>query len=251
MNERLGPSEGDAFGRLMRDCYSNGSPVGRFFGHSERDDGVLTRIDATRWLSALSPVDDAVIASVHMRNGGRVLDIGSGAGRHCEPISSAGANVTCLDPSRLCLDIAHQRGATATVLGTVEDALAGTLGTGFDSLLLLGNNLGLLGHQAQATARGQALLELLHPGGILFASSTIGTNLDSDFNREHRSRNLAAGRHPRDLWTRFRYGNAATNWYAYSYYTPDESVELFRRAGATTVEVLAEDGPDYSISVVK
>ena len=107
----------------------------------ERDDGFIG-VDTTRttpqasmtWLSGA--LDRAV---------GRVLDVGAGAGRASLALQERGQDVVALDVSPGAILACCRRGVRAVYAGSVEQAAAeATIGT-FDSALLLGSNLSLLG----------------------------------------------------------------------------------------------------------
>ena len=73
---------------------------------------------------------------------GRVLDLGCGAGRLGLHLQSRGHEVVGIDVSPLAVEIARQRGLADARLGTLDGTLRA--GERFDTILLLGNNLGLL-----------------------------------------------------------------------------------------------------------
>src|SRR5690349_182310 len=83
------------------------------------------------------------------RTVGKVLDLGAGAGRAALALQVAGRPVVALDVSRGAIEVCKRRGVHQCFVGTV-DALVETNPTPFDSILALGNNLGLLGSRAGA-----------------------------------------------------------------------------------------------------
>jgi SAM-dependent methyltransferase len=143
-----GPMLGDAFGAVLMDCWQGGAQQGQVLAFVERDDGDLDACDASRYFAgpeAWSPLGRWACA--HAR--GRVLDIGSGAGRHALHLQSQGLEVVALDISPLAVELCRLRGVREVASGTVFD-LAATEVRPFNAFLMLGNNLGLLGDAENA-----------------------------------------------------------------------------------------------------
>jgi SAM-dependent methyltransferase len=150
------PELGDAFGLALLDMAA-GRPEPTVI---ERDDGFIG-IDATDYVASL---DDLAHWALD-RAVGRVLDVGAGAGRASLALQERGQDVVALDLSPGAILACRRRGVRAVYLGSVERAAAeATLGT-FDSALLLGSNLSLLGSPAAAAGFLAALGDLLRPGG--------------------------------------------------------------------------------------
>jgi SAM-dependent methyltransferase len=157
------PQEGDAFGRALMDrigeiCH----PV-----VIERDDGYLD-VDQADYLAGWSDRDAWAVDRVR----GRVLDVGAGAGRVSLALQDRGHDVVALDVSAGAIEVCRARGVRNVVHGGVENLAA--FGTqAFDSALMLGNNLGLLGSGDRAPGVLRALGAVLRPGGVI-----IGTCID-------------------------------------------------------------------------
>ena len=79
---------------------------------------------------------------------GRVLDIGCAAGRHAIYLQERGHDVLGIDISPLALKVAKLRGLRKTRLLPITK-VSRRLGT-FDTILLLGNNFGLLANRPPA-----------------------------------------------------------------------------------------------------
>ena len=77
------------------------------------------------------------------RGGGRVLDLGAGAGRAALALPALGQDVVALDVSPGAFEVCRRRGVRDCCVGTIDELVA-TEPMPFDSVLALGNNLGLL-----------------------------------------------------------------------------------------------------------
>jgi SAM-dependent methyltransferase len=141
------PVEGDAFGALLLEQWKSGGLVEVI----ERDDGYIIVGQPTQRYFAepdqWSPLDLIAVD----RCVGSVLDVGAGAGRACLELQRRGMSVVALDTSATALQVCRSRGVRDTFLGTVYDLVRQEPDRRFESVVLLGNNFGLL--ESPATAR--------------------------------------------------------------------------------------------------
>ncbi|MFE9243535.1 class I SAM-dependent methyltransferase [Nocardiopsis sp. NPDC006938] len=218
-----GPRVGDAFGETLRRCWEARAAPGSAFEIIERDDGVIHAADASRYFTPsarLPPLDREALELAR----GSVLDVGVGAGRHALALHERGRTVVGIDPSPGAVEVARLRGVDARH-GSIARPPTG-LGR-FDTLLLLGNNLGLLQDAERAPAVLAHLAALAAPGAVL-----LGTGMDpGTTNAEHlayQQRNRAAGHLPGRIRMRNRQGALATEWFDYLFASVDELAELVR-----------------------
>lgn len=107
---------------------------------------------------------------------GRTLDIGCGAGRHALPIVEAGNDVVGLEPSADAVFAARRRGIDAR-LGDLR-APPADLGT-FDTFLLLGGGLELLGVAEDPKDVLAALASIARPGAQIIGNFAVVTEGES------------------------------------------------------------------------
>ena len=100
---------------------------------------------------------------------GRVLDLGCGAGRVGLHLQSRGHDVVGIDVSPLAVEIAGQRGLADVRLGTLDGAVHDD--ERFDTILLLGNNLGLLAGEQQGRRLLRKLARVATDRGRILAGS--------------------------------------------------------------------------------
>lgn len=162
------PQWGDAFGATLRRCWEAGLAPGASFEIVERDDGVLSVGEAARYFAgpeSWSPIERWACDQAT----GRVLDVGCGAGRHAVPLAREGYDVIGMDASPGAVDIARERGVEA-IVGAVENPPPEL--RGFDTVLLLGNNLGLLASPQEAPTVLANLAEVTRRGGTASRNGT-------------------------------------------------------------------------------
>ncbi|HBQ36588.1 MAG TPA: bifunctional 3-demethylubiquinol 3-O-methyltransferase/2-polyprenyl-6-hydroxyphenol methylase [Rhodobacteraceae bacterium] len=151
----------------------------------------------------------------------RLLDIGCGGGLLSEPMARLGATVVGADAAQGNIPVAQvhadKEGLEIDYRHTTAEALA-EAGEQFDVVL----NMEVVEHVADPQAYINACHQLLESGGIMLCS-TLNRNMKSYamaiIGAEHIMRWLPKGTHE---WDKF--------------ITPDELVELIKRAGLTPID---------------
>jgi len=210
------PVIGDAFGDLLRRCWSLGGAPGRVTEVVERDDGFVSEGDVARYFGGAdswSPREAAVLR--HAR--GTVLDIGCGAGRHMITLREQGLRVRGLDPSPGAVAVCRERGLDVEV-GDIDRLPDGP----FDTLLLFGNNLGLLGSPTAALIRLAALAAVAAPGARILGSTIDPYRTAAPAHTAYHAHNRERGRPGGQLRLRVRHANTATDWFDYWFLNVDE-----------------------------
>lgn len=236
------PEVGDAFGAVLHAVLAAEGRAGEVLEVVERDDGHVRVNDAARYLQPTGgPLDDWVYERVH----GAVLDVGCGAGRSALVLQERGFDVLALDPSPGAAEVCRRRGVRDVLVGTVSDLPPDRR---FDTSLLLGNNLGLLG----GPEAGRELLADLARSSRAGAS-ILGTGIgrepgsgagpaDERYERE----NVSRGRAPWQVTMRCRFGSLATEWFEYWFLPVTELEELARHTPWRVTERF-EQGQAYAV----
>lgn len=218
-----GPITGDAYGRLLCDYHERESGVEVV----ERDDGYLsTNGSAARYFRAPEEWQAQIrtaLDSVH----GRVLDVGCGAGQHALALQDRGHEVVGIDVSPGAVAVAKERGVTdVRPLGIEQlDRLAAD---SFDTVLLLGNNFGLVGNADRAPAILSELERITRADGIIIAESRDPHTTESAAHLAYHEWNREHGYHPGRIRLRIRYERYATEWFEYLLVSPAEMREVLR-----------------------
>lgn len=214
----------DAFGQLLSDLLA-GRHVAEVV---ERDDGCMFTGDPAYYVAPFRswwPQERRAIRLVR----GRVLDLGCGAGRVGLHVQSRGHEVVAVDVSPLAVEIARQRGLADVRLGTLDRVVRRD--ERFDTILLLGNNLGLLGGERQGRQLLRKLARISTERGRILAGSYDPYEGASESARRYQERNRKRGRMGGIERLRVRYREYATPWYDVLFASREEVAQLAEGTG--------------------
>lgn len=237
------PQIGDAFGKALLEWLDVGDDG--WGTHIERDDGLI------EWMSPGVFVDQPSIWTEPERRvpelvSGRILDVGAGGGRHAVPLQEAGHDVTALDVSPGAIEALHRRGVRKTLQDSVLD-LAERGGGPFDTILLCGNNLALLGSEQHAPVLLGALARLAAPGARIVGTSFDPFQTDDPLHLSYHELNRRRGRLPGQLRLRVRWTNLATGWFDYLYLPVGELAALAAASGWELAEASSGGNPYLAV----
>jgi SAM-dependent methyltransferase len=238
--------ERDAYGWLMAD-HLQGQPAHEVV---ERDDGFVsvTREGSALYFQSVAewrPLERELLEFCQ----GRVLDVGCGAGRACLALQERGLEATGIDNSPLAIRVCEDRGVRDARVLSIS-AISRKLGV-FDTILMLGNNVGLLG----GPQRAQRLLRRWHAmtsphARIVGATMNPYAAVTPDHRRYHVF-NRARGRLAGQLRIRIRHRRFATPWFDYWLASPKELRRAVRGTGWRIAELIPENGAAYGVVLVK
>jgi SAM-dependent methyltransferase len=234
------PSCGDAMGDMLRAAWATGAVRGRCFEVVERSDARLEVGDASRYFDAPDRWPKAERAMLDWTRG-NVLDVGCGAGRHALALMAAGHRVTGLDPSPGAAAVAAERGVEARQADVLHiDASLGS----FETAIMMGSNLALLGGKKTAPQVFRALSSVLQPDGVIIGTCIDPYHFTSDDDESYMRDNLRRHRMAGQLRIRVRYGSTSTPWFDYLFMSLDELSMISAAAGWAVVRSML-DGPFY------
>ena len=229
----------DAHGRAIFDCYQ-GVPATELV---ERDDG---------WIAA-SPGPSLYLAPFnkwpkHERAAmryvrGRVLDAGCGAGRACLYLQQRGQRVVGIDNSALAVKTARLRGVHETRLMSVTRVNA-RLGT-FDTVLMLGNNFGLMGNRKRARWLLRRFADITSVHGRIVATAVDPYDTQDRDHRQYHRRNRSRGRMGGQVRIRVRYGKYRTQWFDWLLVSRREMQQLLEGMCWKVERFIDSGGPGY------
>lgn len=170
---------------------------------------------------------------------GRVLDLGCGPGRHALFLQKKGFDVVGLDASPTQVALARIRGLTNVYPASVRQLPRG-LGT-FNSVLMMGNNLGIAGDVPQVRRFLRDLREITRKGARLIGHSRIPGTWSED-HLPYVKQNIRRGRPPGLLTLRVRYKGQVGDWFDLLLIPPEELARLGQETGWELVRVIWEGG---------
>jgi SAM-dependent methyltransferase len=230
-------SREDAFGHLLTDRLAGRHVVEVV----ERDDGCVFTGEVDYYFAPFRswwPQERRAMRFVR----GRVLDFGCGAGRAGLHLQTRGHEVVGIDVSPLGVEVARQRGLVDTRLGTLDSTVHA--GERFDTILLLGNNLGILGGERPGRHLLRKLARVATDSGRILAGSYDPYDGASELARGYQARNRARGRMGGVERLRVRYRQYATPWYDVLFASRQE-VEALVEGPGWAVRSFVDDGPGY------
>jgi SAM-dependent methyltransferase len=238
------PRIGDVWGAVLEDALA-GKPAREIV---ERDDGFVMAFDAAYLLAPFERWDDADERRAMRFVRGRVLDIGCGGGRVCLHLQERGLEVVGIDASPGAIAACRDRGVRdARVLGI--DGIGTALGV-FDTVVMLGQNLGMVGSPARARRLLGRLDRVTAARGRIVAETFNPHLVDDPVQRKYLEWNRRRGRMPGQLRVRVRYRDLSTRWLDWLQVSSEELAELLAGTGWQLVRTLGS-GPSYVAIIEK
>lgn len=160
---------------------------------------------------------------------GRVLDIGCGAGRHSIYLQKKGFDVLGIDFSPLAVKVSKLRGLKkARVLSITQ--IGPRLGR-FDTLLMMGNNFGLLRSFKTARLLLRRFYGVTSGNARIIAETRDPYKTTDPFHLQYHKLNLSRGRMPGQVRMRVRHRKYATPWFDYLLASRNEMRKILRDTG--------------------
>lgn len=162
---------------------------------------------------------------------GRVLDIGCGGGKHAVYFQQKGLEVVGIDNSPLAIAVCELRGLENAWIKDIEE-VSEEWGI-FDSILLLGNNWGLLSDSQKAKSILRNLYKCTSSDAIILAETLdpYGVAFENEEDREYQRWNRVRGRMSGQWKVRIRYRKFVTPWHDYLFVSKEEMMEILQDTG--------------------
>jgi SAM-dependent methyltransferase len=167
---------------------------------------------------------------------GRVLDIGCGAGRFMRWLHVRGHDVVGVDLSPGAVEACRLLGLEQVHVMSVGQ-VSRKLGT-FDTVLLLGGNMALLGSREQARRNLVRLRSVVGPGARLLGANRDVTESTDPHVRSLVATNETADRFSGEHRSRIRYRNFATPYFTSARMSATELTPLIAGTGWSLGQVL-------------
>lgn len=179
---------------------------------------------------------------------GRVLDIGCGAGRHALYLQSRGFQVTAIDASPRVAAIASSRGVRDVRIACACVPLP-LKRKEFDTVLLLGNNLGLCGSRGATGRMLRDLARVTRPKARILAT----TRAPGTFNPTHLNfwnRQLEAAKSIGVVRYRLDYCGKKPKWVKLLLLSPSELAALGWKCGWRVTRIIGDGRADEGYAAV-
>ncbi len=228
--KKLKPAQ-DAFGQMIWAFYKEGEASERV----ERDDGFINCmpvrgyfLDYEDW----SPIEQKAMHFVR----GRVLDIGSGAGRHSLHLQKKGFDVLGIDISPLALKACRLRGLQKTRLLSIEETKFKP--NSFDTIMMMGGNFGLFGNYNKAKNLLKRFHKMTSKDALIIACSREPYKTDDPDHLEYHKTNRQKGRMSGQVKIRIRYRKYIGKWFDYLMVSQEEMRQILSATGWKVKEFL-------------
>jgi SAM-dependent methyltransferase len=238
------PADRDPFGLVLSDLLA-GKPAMTIV---ERDDGYFDSEDSSFYLREMRrwpAVERQAVRYIR----GRVLDVGTGAGRVALELQRRGHRVVGIDLSARAARVARKRGVKDVRMAEVEK-LDDSLGR-FDTVVMFGNNLGLL----QSPVKAKRILRRLH-AITTERGRIVGTDHDPHHTKDpvhhaYHRRNREAGRPEGQVRLRLRYRHLTSPWMTWLFLSPSELEAVLEGTGWHLRRVLTGEPRQYAAIIDK
>jgi SAM-dependent methyltransferase len=207
----------------------------------ERDDGLVEVTRSSYFSEFKNWPSHQKRAMRYVR--GRVLDIGSGAGRHSLYLQEKGHEVLGIDNSPLALEVCRLRGLKNTKLLPITE-INSRLGI-FDTVLMMGNNFGLFGDFDKARRLLKRLNKITSERGRIIAETIDVYQTEVPEHLSYHERNRRGGRMAGQIRLRVRYRTYATPWFDYLMVSKEEMADILDSTYWKIARFIDSDGPMY------
>jgi SAM-dependent methyltransferase len=230
--------DSDAFGHVVYDRWK-GREVRYVI---ERDDGYLDVDDLHTYFADYQDWPPRLKRAIRLV-AGQVLDVGCGAGRAALYLQRQGHAVLGIDTSPLAIKVCRLRGLKHAKLMSVTQ-VSKKQGV-FDTILMLGNNFGLLGNVRRTQWLLRRFYGITSDRAIIIAETVDPARTQVPQHRDYQRRNRSRGRMPGQVRLRIRYQRYASAWFDYLFVSPMEMTTLLRGTGWRARRFIKSQGPSY------
>jgi SAM-dependent methyltransferase len=239
----LEPEE-DTFGQMIWAAH-NGNEV---FETVERDDGLKNARNPKVYFSGYGnwhPLEQKAMEYVK----GRVLDIGCGAGRHSLYLQEKGFDVLGIDVSPLAIKVCKLRGLKRVKVMSIDSV--DFKPDSFDTILMMGNNFGLLGSFSKACRLLKKFYGITSENALIIADTRDPYRTDDPVHLAYHELNKKRGRMGGQVRIRIRFQNFVSGWFDYLMVSKDEMMKIVEGTGWRIKEFIDSDASKYVAIIEK
>ena len=228
----------DTFGKALV-AHHRGEPADHVI---ERDDGLIDEIDTGIYFLEYDDWPEFEKEAM-LEAKGRVLDVGCGAGRAAVWVQERGHDVVGIDVSPLALEVSRLRGVRDCRLMDVRE-LDFPDGA-FDTVLMLGNNLGIGGDAGQTRRILESLHRITADEGIVIAETRDPLKTDDPAHLAYHERNRGMNRPPGLVKIRIGFGGKFDDRFEFLLLGEEGLAELLEPTGWSISRVYGSGGATF------
>jgi len=181
---------------------------------------------------------------------GHVLDIGCGAGRHSLYLQERGFDVTGIDNSPGAIKVCKKRGLKKALVRPIEELAKFKTGS-FDTVLMLGNNFGLVGSPQKGPSVLSELDRITTEDALIIAGTLNPYGTKNPVHLQYHRFNKKRGRLPGQLTIRARFANLIGPWFDYLLVSPDEMDQILEDSNWRVKKILGDREANYLAVLAK
>ena len=179
---------------------------------------------------------------------GRVLDIGSGAGRHAIYLQNKGLDVLGIDNSPMALKVAKERGLKKTRLLPITQ-ITSELGR-FNTITMLGNNFGLFGNFKRARWLLRRFKSITTEDALIIVETLDIYNTEKPEHLWYQKHNRKRGKMSGQMKLRVRYKKYVNPWFEYLMVSKSE-MEMILKGTGWKIKKYLDNGMHYIAIIEK
>lgn len=205
-----------------------------------RDDGAAYPLPPAHFFrdeADISPLEAAALALCR----GRVLDAGAGAGADSLILQGRGLDVVAIDISPVAVEIMTRRGVRQAICADVFTLR----GEQFDTVLLMGHGIGIVGDPAGLDRFLAHVRTLLRPGGCVLLDSMDVTCTEDPAHLAYHAANRRAGRDIGQTYIQFEFAGERGPFCGWLNVQPDTLGAHAQAAGLACEILRQEPNGDY------
>jgi SAM-dependent methyltransferase len=194
----------------------------------EREDGRVDTLPVEDYMKSLLQWDDLERLGIQHAKG-KVLDIGCGAGRVLVHLQNCGHEVVGIDLAQGAIEACKIRGIQEVHQTSAADLTFSD--SEFDTIVMYGNNFGVLGDDDSIIKMLQTLHRITSDDGIIIAGSSDIVKTDMQEHLDYHKLNLDRGRPKGLIRLRVKYKGIIGEWGDLRLATPEEMIYLGEQSG--------------------
>jgi len=181
---------------------------------------------------------------------GRVLDVGTGAGRVALYLQKKGHKVTAIDKSPLAIKVCKKRGVKDARVLPIERIGVFKQNT-FDSVVMYGNNFGLFANPKKAKTLLKEFHQITTLNAFIIAESMNPYKTDDAVALSYHRLNRNRGRMAGQLKIRIRFRNYISDWFDYLLVSKKEMRDILHGTGWKIREFVDSEKFKLYIAVIE